>query len=347
MFHGLCQQAMRQDVGYWLAYVALRPDRAYTLISYPYYAKRTSKGDKTVFQHIDINVMQAVEDGRGLSQIQGSVSLDNETMKNCTTIIPGLHKKNVVKKWLENMKGRGVELADGFIHKITDKHFTQDDKREFKTDWETVPCKAGEVRITDPLLPHGSTGPADGIRRTMLPWYVKIQKDGSSLEILEAGTWEQLASAHRDLTYGPVTPSGHPVKYGLPPWKPPFATRLTLANPISQALIGQLRWDDATVQYYVSAIFNIKHKQDAEAFLKKTIENQHVDVIAKVGSLWEIVKAREKQEYGDKSWFNNNCNLSKQPKPDFLATDAKKADMRSASRRNREGLFEQPIDEGN
>lgn len=40
---------MRQDLLYWLAYTALRTDYEYRLISCPYYAKRTVKGDRTFF----------------------------------------------------------------------------------------------------------------------------------------------------------------------------------------------------------------------------------------------------------------------------------------------------------
>ena len=39
MFHGLAQQAMRQDPVYLLAYAALRADQNTNLVSYPYYAK--------------------------------------------------------------------------------------------------------------------------------------------------------------------------------------------------------------------------------------------------------------------------------------------------------------------
>lgn len=74
------------------------------------------------------------------------------------------------------------------MHKVTDKYFTREDARLFKTDWKKVLCKDGYARITKLLLPHGSTGPATATRRTLLPWFIKIQEDRESLEILESGT---------------------------------------------------------------------------------------------------------------------------------------------------------------
>ena len=53
VYHGPCQQAMRQDPVYYLVYCALRPDRNVNLVSYPYYAKYQVPGDQTSFRHID------------------------------------------------------------------------------------------------------------------------------------------------------------------------------------------------------------------------------------------------------------------------------------------------------
>jgi hypothetical protein len=39
MFHGLAQQAMRQDPMYWIMYAALRKDRNVDIVLYLYYAK--------------------------------------------------------------------------------------------------------------------------------------------------------------------------------------------------------------------------------------------------------------------------------------------------------------------
>jgi hypothetical protein len=52
--------------------------------------------------------------------------------------------------------------------------FIKEDEQKFKTKWVTVPCEAGDARITQPHLPHDAKGPAVRVRRTILPWYVAL-----------------------------------------------------------------------------------------------------------------------------------------------------------------------------
>ena len=60
------------------------------------------------------------------------------------------------------------------------KVYNKQDERDFGS-FEPVPCKAGQVRITQPHLPHGALGPAQGPRRTILPWYVRVQDDNTEV----------------------------------------------------------------------------------------------------------------------------------------------------------------------
>ena len=107
-----------------------------------------------------------------------------------------------------------------------------------------MPCKAGQVRIKQPYLPHGARGPAQAARRTIIPWYVRVQDDNSTLEIVKAGTWEELSIANISKILPPATPSGYGVQYGKPPYRfPGFSTFLS-QSPISQALVGRRRWND-------------------------------------------------------------------------------------------------------
>jgi hypothetical protein len=92
MYYSLSQQVMRQDPLYFTIYCALRPDQNTNLVSYPYYAKYATKGDSTFFRHIDINIADLAENGRGANMIQGTVSLDNEMDDDCTVILPGMHR---------------------------------------------------------------------------------------------------------------------------------------------------------------------------------------------------------------------------------------------------------------
>lgn len=59
------QPLLRQDPAYYAFYVLLRPDHVWKLMSCPYYAKSTIPGEATAFRHIDMNILDAVETGRG------------------------------------------------------------------------------------------------------------------------------------------------------------------------------------------------------------------------------------------------------------------------------------------
>ena len=102
MIRSLTQQAIRADIGYWLSYVALRPDDNPQLVSYPYYTKLASAGDRTFFRHCDINIERFLTDGNGGEIIQGSVSLDVDTAEGgFTEIVPGFHR--CIADWWEDV----------------------------------------------------------------------------------------------------------------------------------------------------------------------------------------------------------------------------------------------------
>ena len=88
MIYSLGQQVMRQDPMYYMLYAALRPDKQWRLVTYPYYAKYAVKGDKTYFRHIDVNIPELLASRRGSNMIQGSVSLNNKDKTNYTVLIP-------------------------------------------------------------------------------------------------------------------------------------------------------------------------------------------------------------------------------------------------------------------
>ena len=112
-----------------------------------------------------------------------------------------------------------------------------------------VPCRQGEVRITKPEIIHGSTATAEnsGRRRTILPWFVGVRDDRSTLDCAEAESWGDLCVAHTAQTSPKLKPSGHPNRYGGIPYKFPAGVRLCLASPVSQALTCQRSWWDPDV----------------------------------------------------------------------------------------------------
>ncbi|OJD21861.1 hypothetical protein ACJ73_06796 [Blastomyces percursus] len=147
-------------------------------------------GDSTSFRHIDVNIKRLAEENHRANMIQGSVTLTDEDDRNCTTIVPGMHR--YTQEWNRRLRARNFPDG-GVVQEVGNDILTNKDLNDFRTRWTTVPCKAGDARITMPHLPHGCTGPATIERPTMLPWYVGIQEDGNSLEVPESGSWEQLS----------------------------------------------------------------------------------------------------------------------------------------------------------
>ena len=191
MWYSIGQQLMRMDPLYYRLYFLLRSDHPWMLISFPYYAKYAMAGDQTGFRHIDINTKEACRGGRGVDMIQGSLTIDDEDDKNCTIILPKMHRPENFTRWFDRVRSRNPDnstVLDNLVSRIDDTHWTKADANEFQTDWTTVPCQAGQVRITDPRIPHGSTPKPTRVRRTMLPWFVRIQDDHTHLEVTTGST---------------------------------------------------------------------------------------------------------------------------------------------------------------
>jgi hypothetical protein len=294
-FYSTAQQLMRQDPLYYALYAALRPDQQWRLVSYPYYAKYAVKGDQTYFRHIDLNVPDLLSSQRGSSMIQGSVSIDNETNQDCTVIIAGMHRK--LQQWWDICFARGQETS-GFVHRITDQMFTPNDAKKLNVDWKRVPCRRGEVRVTLPHIPHGADGPTVSTRRTMLPWFVGLQDDGEALEVIEGGTWSDLAAAHRDLVSPVATPSGLANRYGAIPYRFPAAVEVASLGALSDALVCRRRWDSPAVL------------QERDIMLCGSLEvaNQYVKewrerAVRVAVETFALVKQEEVKAFGDRSYF--------------------------------------------
>ena len=72
---------MRQDLQYYVFYVALRPDYVWRLILYPYYVKFAKLGDYISFRYIDISIPKYLETGRGGNLIQRIVAITDDTVR--------------------------------------------------------------------------------------------------------------------------------------------------------------------------------------------------------------------------------------------------------------------------
>jgi hypothetical protein len=227
-----------------------------------------------------------------------------------------MHDPAKLKAWYQSLAARNATPKDDFVSKIDTMHWTQEDVQKFGVDWKSVPCRAGGVRITHPTLPHGSPGDKQGkalkVRRTILPWYVSIQKDHEELEIIESGTWSMLHHAHLNMVPGQATPSGYSVKYGVPPFRSPFSTLMVADNPISKALIGQTRWDDPMCE---SVVRNCLTSKGYNGFLDLH-RNYQANVVKMVAERWRVIRDNEMGRYlGGRSFFRNH-DWEARPKPD-------------------------------
>ncbi|CAM6002997.1 unnamed protein product [Sphagnum balticum] len=314
MFFSVGQQLMRQDPLYYTAYAALRPDKQWKLVSYPYYAKYSVTGDSTYFRHIDLNVPQMVNQKRGVNMIQGFVSMLDEDDTNCTIMLTGMHK--CLGEWWDRVVKRG-QGTDGYVHRVTEAMFTREDAAILGVDWKHVPGKRGQARIFVPLLPHGADGPAVRERRILLPWLVGVQDDLTSLEVVEGGSWEMLAAAHRDMTSPAATPSGLANRYGAIPYKFPAAVEVTGLGALSDALVCRRRWDSPQV-LRDRDIMLLGSREEADKYLKKWRDTA-VEVAVEA---FKLVVEEEKRVFGDKSYWYNLERLERDgvPFPD-LAND--------------------------
>ena len=313
MYHSIIQQFIRGDVGYWLLYAILR--RETNLISYPYYTKYTMPKDNTYFRHIDLNISNAAHSGKGVDLIQGSVSFDDEDDSNCTEILRGFHGRfNEYQAWRTQ---KGIADSTGYIEGWNDAIDYPEELREKwpNVEWRKQPCSRGQVRISDPRLPHGSTGPATKVRRTILPWFVKVGEDMQTMEIPEMGTYAEIQAAYQSLCAAPKTPSGHPNKYGGVRWPFPGDVTPIYTSPISMAINCQARWDSPLVLNELRDLLTGDISRDK---ITNYIHTTRVENWKMLTRHWEICKQAERRAFGpdtaagipDRSFFSNH---GKQP----------------------------------
>lgn len=300
MWHSLIQQLIRQDPAYYALYVLLRPDHTWRLISSPYYSKSTSVGARTAFRHIDINVPRYLSRGRSANIIQGSVTLTDEDEANCTELLLGMHKDGLIQEWWTRIEERGLS-TDGMVHNVTRQMWSQDDTDHFGIPWTKQVCQRGDVRISRPQLPHGSTGPATRIRRTVLPWFIGIKEDHEQLDTNDAGNWSEVAEAHRALMPSlSAAPGFSSVHRGTVPYPFPGAVHLQGLGAISDALVGRRRWDNTSVVSELDVLFG--ESTDAA---RVYIQSWRQRAATAMTAAFQEVIALEVRYYRDNSFFRS------------------------------------------
>ena len=112
-------------------------------------------------------------------------------------------------------------------------------------DFVPAVCGPGDIRLSRAEIISGSNsnkaGRAETERWVVNLWFVAIQPDHETLDVLECGMWSTLSAAHRDLKSLDATPSGQTNSHGSPMERFVAAVPLRHVSHLSDALIGQAR----------------------------------------------------------------------------------------------------------
>ncbi|KAJ5740169.1 hypothetical protein N7493_000041 [Penicillium malachiteum] len=259
MWFSLVQQLVRQDPAYYALYVFFRPDHAWRLISFPYYIKKDDQ--------------------------------------NCTEILLGMHRD--IGEWYDCLYLRGY-TKDGYVQQIQPMMWTKDDESHFGYTWSKQKCTIGDVRLSLPGLPYGSAGPATLRRLNILPWFVSIGEDHQTLDMAESGTWGDLSHCHRSFYSGTKTPSGLPNSTfgGRMDKVFPATIRVGRLGAISDALVGQVRWDEVDVREELDILFG-DDDMAAWDFIRKWRKHAQQLYI----SAFEKLVLAERTAFGANSFF--------------------------------------------
>ena len=307
-FYALIQQAFRMDPGYYLINVAARPNHQWRLISYPYVAKETTPGERTLFMHLDISLDKYFSDDKiGFDQLTSSVSIDNEDDKNCTYLVPAFMAH--AKEWLDRVKGR-LQLETISGHR-TDalKNYTKEDAQLFGTP-QPFPCPAFGIRVTLPTVIHGSSAHATITRRVIYPWFTAIQPDHETLEIPGQHTWSELAALHRDLKAPEQGVAGERVSQDRPPDRFAGAIKLDSVSPLSDALVGRRRWTDPEVLCERDVLFG--RDSTAAIALLNQIRSRLYDALSRA---YKKMEAIERYAFRELSYYHNSGIQPPTPEP--------------------------------
>lgn len=313
-FYSLAQQAIRQDLGYYLLNVICRPDNKMWLVTSPYYVKYQHPGESVYFRHLDFNLQDLADYGRGQNQWQGTLSLDDEDENNCTIMCTGMNSIDKLKTWANRIVARKGELSTSFVTAVTDSDLTKDDLKVLKASWTPQPCTAGAIRISSPLLPHGTNkGAATKKRRTVFNWYVGLLEDHQFAEVAAGPTFDEISAAHRNMTVPPKTPSGFAYQFGYPKAGFPALVTLNGIGPIEDCLVARRKYSDYEVVSEMHKLLGQEfEKEDRVKAIERYIADSRKKVVDKLYgrngevSLWSKMVEQEMRAYGKNSFFYNH-----------------------------------------
>jgi len=245
---------VRADPVVYMVHVALRPDNAWNLISYPEYCNYTSPGDQAGFRRIDCNPWAVMDkagnptSGKGFNTIQGIVILDDEDDENCTEMLLGFSKSGgkKLREWASRLEDRGAATTGSIFNLQGKGVWTVEDAEYFNQSFVPLPTEAGTLRISSPLNPYGSPGPSTILRRAVMPRLVSWGED-RKLDSPAAGSWDDISKCYRLGTAPPTTPSGSATNFDTQPFPFPAGTPPLPPSPLGRAVHAQLPFSHPAV----------------------------------------------------------------------------------------------------
>ena len=130
------------------------------------------------------------------------------------------------------------------------------------------------------------------------PWFVVIQPDHETLDVPECGTWSTLSAVHRDLESLDATPSSQTNFHGRPMQRFVASVTLRHVSHLSDALIGQARWDDPAVEYEASIVLG---EDDTAAWEFVNSCRRRMARLYKHNM--SIIRSVEKSSFGKNSYY--------------------------------------------
>ncbi|KAK5142773.1 hypothetical protein LTR04_002116, partial [Oleoguttula sp. CCFEE 6159] len=308
-FHSLLQQAIRVDPVLYILQCCLRPDRATTLISYPYYARVTLPKHQRHSLAVDVNLDKLFQVGQGGNMVSAQVSLTDESRKNCTFVIPGAEAK-LGQWWAQARSNLPESLPSTNFTPINSIVLSDVDLNNYGWEFVKMPLKTGEVLFRKAFLPYGEAGEEGDVRAIVHPYFVRVLSDGDTLELPQLGTASSIAAAHRDLVPA-VTPKGaEPVVAGTLRYPFPAAMPLVISSWVGKAILGQIRWTHPLVLRERDELLG-----ENPQIRKKKIQAARFEIFQSLQRQWEYVKNLEYEAYGPASLLRTHYRILKQMPP--------------------------------
>jgi len=293
MFYSLTQQLIRQDPVLYAWIVAARPDHCWRLITYPYIAKYALKGNRTGFLHLDLNIPDYIDFGRGGNIISSSISLDGEDHDGCTLVVPGFHRH--IQSWHERRDDRGKHSA------ATTTDCSSRYRQEHRAIWGppvAQPCPAFGLRLTRPEIIHGSTTTAPRRRRVIYTWHTGIHPDHLTLENPGNLDWNEVAACHRDLEAPVRGVGGEMPTHSVPPFRFPAALLMESSYALGDALLGRRKWNDPEVLLERDILLGADDNKANQYIAEKRRK-----LLSKFHKAFAKLEAIERSEFGENSFF--------------------------------------------